>query len=82
MSFIPVMEYLAGIFVFGFVKLIFNDVIDAVKVVSATGDVYDLGEFLWVGIVIVYIVGGAIYLWLTYTRPAYQLPWDYSGGRY
>ena len=72
MNFIPVFEYLAGIFVFGFVKLIFNDIIDGIKVVSATGDVFDLGNWTWVAITIVYILGGALYLWLKYNNPLFR----------
>ena len=72
MSFIPVLEYLAGIFVFGFVKLIANDIIDSIKVVSRTGDVYDLGNYFWLGITLVYVIGGAFWLWGKYTEPQYK----------
>lgn len=66
MSFIPVVEYLAGIFVFGFFKLLFNDIIDAFKVVSETGTTYELGLYIWAGITIVYLIGGAFWLWKKY----------------
>lgn len=72
MSFIPVLEYLAGIFVFGFVKLIFNDVIDAVKIVGPTGDTYNLGFYIWAGLAVIYTIGGAIWLWKKYTRSQYE----------
>lgn len=72
MSFIPVLEYLAGIFIFGFVKLICNDIIDAVQIVSRTGDTYSLGLYIWIGITIVYVIGGAFWLWNKYTEPQYK----------
>jgi len=72
MGFIYVFEYLAGLFAFGFVYLILDDVINALKVVSSSGNTYDLGLYIWAGIVILYIINGAIWLWKKYTAPQYQ----------
>lgn len=69
MSFIPVAEYLAGIFVFGFFKLIINKLVDAFKGVSATGTTYDLANYIWLGITIIYLLGGAFWLWKKYSTP-------------
>jgi len=77
MSFIPVLEYLAGIFTFGFFKLIFNDIIDAIQITNPNGNVTELGLYIWLGLTIIYIIGGAIWLWSKYTEPRYQY-----GGRF
>ena len=69
MSFIPVIEYIAGIFVFGFIKLIMNDIVDALKGISVTGNTYDLSLYIWLGITVVYLIGGAFWLWKKYQTP-------------
>jgi len=72
MSFLPVLEYISGFFVFGFVYLIFDDIINGIRTVSATGDVYNVGLWIWIGIIIIYIIGGMIWLWDTYSSPQYK----------
>ena len=73
MSFIPVLEYLAGITVFGFVYWIMDGVLDALKEsgVSATGDVYNLLFYMWVGILVVYLLFGGWWLIRQYDEQQY-----------
>jgi len=64
-----VIEYIAGIFAFGFIKLRMNDIVDAMKGVSATGTTFDLATYFWLGITIVYLIGGAFWLFKKYSAP-------------
>jgi uncharacterized membrane protein YciS (DUF1049 family) len=80
LSAIPVIEYLAGIFVFGFIDLIMNDVVLSAREAYwgvVNGTVYQpmlsltdqLGIWFWHGIVIVYLIIGAFWLIRMYTEP-------------
>ena len=73
MSFIPVLEYLAGITVFGFFYWIMDGVLDALKGsgVSATGDTYNLLFYMWVGILVVYLLFGGWWLIRKYDEQQY-----------
>jgi hypothetical protein len=80
LSAIPVIEYLAGIFVFGFIDLIMNDVVTSVReaywgIVNGTSvqpmlNLTDqLAIWFWHGILIAYLILGAFWLWRQYTEP-------------
>lgn len=75
MSFIPVLEYIAGIFAFAFVYLICDDIILSIDVVVGETYVYDLGMYIWTALAIIYTIGGAFWLWKQYTAPKYYQGW-------
>jgi uncharacterized membrane protein YciS (DUF1049 family) len=80
LSAIPVIEYLIGIFVFGFLDLIMNDVVMSAReaywgIVNGTAvqpmlSLTDqLAIWFWHGILIAYLILGAFWLWRKYTEP-------------
>lgn len=81
MSFIPVLEYLAGFFIFGLVKVIL-DVVEAASQNSFLNNIPieilpyttagELAHYFWVATVIVYLIGGAFWLWRKYIEPINQ----------
>jgi len=54
-------EYLAGLFFFGLTYWLFNDILLYFRVISLTGDVYTLANYIWYGAVVVYLVLGIWY---------------------
>lgn len=64
MSFIPVLEYLAGLTVFGFVYWLMDGIMDNLRAsgIGEGGSVYDLLFFLWAGILVVYMIFGGWWL--------------------
>jgi len=71
MSFIPVMSYIAGIAVFGFLYWILDGIREAVQVYSSTGGVYDLMSYLWAGSLVVYLIFGGWYVVRLYNEQNY-----------
>jgi len=65
------MEYLGANAVFGLVWWFLNGLFVEFQFVSATGDVYELGLWLWVAIIIVFIFGSSLWLINQYRKPAY-----------
>jgi hypothetical protein len=56
-------DYLIGLGVFGFVYVLLNMILPAFEVLSSTGQVHDLANFLWTAVIIVYLVFGPFYFW-------------------
>ena len=78
MSFLPVIEYLAGLTAFGFFYWIMNGVLDELRAtgIQETGDVYTLlVHYLWVAILIIYLLFGGWWLVRKYDEH------EYMGGR-
>lgn len=71
MSFLPVIEYLAGIGVFGFVYWVLDNIVDEFLAVGVhrTGDVHDLLFYLWLGILVIYLVFGGLWVIREYNKP-------------
>ena len=76
MSFLPVMEYLGGIAVFGFVYWIMDDILrDIINTgypLVTSGNVYDLFLYLWMAILVIYLVFGGWWLVRKYNERQYQ----------
>jgi len=77
MSFIPVIQYLAGLVVFGFTYWLMNGILDEIKDtgIAVASDSYNLLLYLWVGIIIIYLVFGGWWLVRKYDER------EYMGGR-
>lgn len=73
MSFVPVLEYLAGIAAFGFIYWIMDGVLGALRSsgVSATGDVYNLMFYMWAAILLIYLLFGGWWLVRKYDERKY-----------
>jgi hypothetical protein len=56
-------DYLIGLAMFGFVYWLLNGILPAFEVMSSTGVVHDLANFLWWAVIIVYLVLGPFYFW-------------------
>ena len=70
MSFLPVMMYLTGLAVFGFIYWLL-DGIEKIFVglgIATTGNTYDLLLYFWLGIIIVYVLFGGIWLIRSYNE--------------
>ena len=79
MSFLPVMEYLAGLAVFGFVYWIIDDILSEILNVGyplmVSGQVYNLYSYLWVGIILLYLIFGGWWLVRKFNEKQYQGGW-------
>lgn len=60
-SAVYVIEYLAGLFFFGFMYWLLNGILIEFKPYSLTGTVYDLAGYIWFIIVGVYLIFGIWY---------------------
>lgn len=56
-----VIEYLAGLFIFGLIYVILDTMLPIFATMSSTGDVYDLAGYLWKAAVIIYLIFGIWY---------------------
>jgi len=54
MSFIPVLQYIVGLGVFGFLYWLLDGIARTLDDVSETGDVYNILFFFWAALVILY----------------------------
>lgn len=74
MSFIPVMQYLAGIAVFGFFYWLFDGMLDMFKdtELAVSSNAYNLLLYLWVGILIIYLIFGGFWVVRKYNEREYM----------
>ena len=72
MSFIPVFEYLGGFAFFGFIYWLLDGIKVELQTVSETGNVYDLASYVWIGITLLYLIFGGIWVVRQYTEPEYR----------
>lgn len=70
-SAIPIFEYIAAIIIFGLVYWFLNGILTEFTFVSATGDTYNLGMYIWVAIIIVFLIGASVYVIRRYTKKQY-----------
>ena len=75
MSFIPVLQYIVGLGFFGFMWWLFNGIVDSFIAVGVheTGDVWDLMQYAWVGIIFIYLIFGGIWLSRKYNEAQYRM---------
>jgi len=79
-SFIPVILYIIGITVFGFLTWLLDGILvifreNPVLSASWTTEAYDVNDilwFIWYGIIIIYLIVGGIWLIRTYNEQQYQ----------
>ena len=74
MSFIPVIQYLAGLVVFGAVYWIMDGILTEIKGtgLAVAGDAYNLLLYLWVGIIIIYLIFGGWWVVRKYNERQYM----------
>jgi len=76
MSFLPVLEYVGGLAVFGFVYWIMDDILAEILDVGyplmVTGQVYNLYSYLWVAIIVIYLIFGGWWLVRKFNEQQYQ----------
>lgn len=71
MSFIPVLEYIGGMMLFGFVYWLIDGILVELSVISRTGTVYEYLMYLWVGSAIIYLIFGGYWVVREYTAKRY-----------
>jgi len=73
-SFIPVAQYIIGLGVFGFLWWLCDGILDSVFAagVHTTGNLFDLLNYLWVGIIIIYLIFGGWWLIRKYDEIQYR----------
>jgi len=72
MGLLPVMEYLAGIIVFGLGYWLLDGIQVEFHRVSESGNIYELAQYIWVGIALLYLIFGGIWVVRKYTEKQYQ----------
>lgn len=77
MSFLPVLKYGTGLFIFGLVYWLLNGFVDDLKDISINDNTYQLLMYFWAGILIIYIIFGGFWLIRQYLKREY-----YGGGSY
>jgi len=71
MSFLPIIEYGAGITFFGFMYWILDAIQGEMDTISVRGDVFDLFKFVWVGVLLIYLIFGGIWVAKKYNEEQY-----------
>jgi len=72
MSFLPIVEYLGGLAFFGMAYWLLDGIKTEIQGVSETGNLYDLALYVWIGIVIVYLIFGGVWVVRKYSHREYQ----------
>ena len=74
MSFVPVMGYLMGLGVFGFTYWLMDGILDDFIAVGVheTGNIWDFLQYGWVGLLIIYIIFGGIWVIKKYNENQYS----------
>lgn len=68
MSAIHVMEYIAGLGIFGFTYWLLDGIISLIKPVSSTDNPYTFILYVWIGVIIIYLIFGIIWLVRSYSE--------------
>jgi hypothetical protein len=73
-SFIPVAQYLVGLGVFGFVWWLTNGVLSSFTSVGIheTGNTWDFLNYVWIGIIVIYLIFGGWWLIRKYDEKEYR----------
>jgi len=74
LSFIPVLQYLGGAAVLGFIGWVLDGILNTLIDVGIheTGDVYDFLMYLWTAVFIVYLVFGGWWMVRKYNEIEYR----------
>ena len=74
MSFIPVVQYIAGLGVIGFTWWLTNGILDEFISVGVhiTGNTFNLLNYIWIGIILIYLIFGGWWLIRKYDEPEYK----------
>ena len=79
MSFIPVVLYLTGLFVFGFVSWLLDSLLAGFRAMNlhntTTFGAWDILMYCWYAVFIIYLLFGGIWLIRTYNERQYQEGW-------
>jgi len=75
MSFIPVLQYIVGLGIFGFLWWLTNGIVSSIVVVGVhkSGDVWELMQYVWLGIIFIYLIFGGIWLVRKYNEVQYKV---------
>jgi hypothetical protein len=78
-TFIPVLQFIAGLAVFGFIYWLLNGILDIIigENIHETGTIWSFMTYLWAGIIIIYIIFSGIWLIRKYNEQEYM-----NGGQY
>ena len=73
MSAIPVLQYLGGLGVFGFVYWLMDNIVEEFMVlgIHETGNAYDFILYMWAAIVLVYMIFGGWWVIRKYNQQQY-----------
>lgn len=72
MGLVYVMEYLMGLAFFGLGYWLLDGIQVELQTVSETGNVYDLALYVWIGIIIIYLIFGGIWVVRKYSEKELQ----------
>ena len=74
MSFLPVIMYLTGLAVFGFIYWLMDGILKIMEStgIHRTGNTYDFLLYIWLGIIVLYVLFGGIWLIRKYNELQYQ----------
>ena len=74
MSAIPVLMYTMGIGVFGFVYWLLDGILRIMRAtgVHETGNTFDLLWYMWLGILVIYLIFGGIWVVRKYNEVEYR----------
>ena len=75
MSFIPVLQYMVGLGFFGFMWWLTNGILESFIAVGIheTGDLWNLMQYVWIGIIFIYLIFGGIWLARKYNEAQYKM---------
>ena len=71
MSMLHVLEYLGGLCFFGLIYWLLDGILVELQGVSETGNTYDLMLYIWIGIIVIYVLFGGIWVIRKYSEPEY-----------
>lgn len=75
MSFIPVLQYIVGLGFFGFLWWLTDGIIESFTAtgIHESGDVWNLIQYVWIGIIFIYLIFGGIWLVRKYNEAQYRM---------
>ena len=72
MSATPAIAYVGGLFLFGFMWWLFNGIKGYFEPLTQNTDVVTLLNYFWLGIILIYLIFGGIWLARTYNERQYM----------
>jgi len=71
LSFLYVMEYIGGLVLFGLGYWLLDGIKIELESTSSVTDVFTLANYVWTGIIVIYIIFGGIWLARRYNEKSY-----------